>query len=308
MNSFTKRLIGVGLACVGFASVAFALSQSVGYKPWGVPESRRDEYDQRVEELKQDAALRDEYAAKPKPSAKITRTTHDFGLAHSGESFQHAFQIENDGNLELTLKVRDTSPGETSATIEKDLLSPGESTHCVVSVKAAGESLDDVDSQRVTIITNDPFRQTLVLSTTYTLRKEIVAPAKVDFGSHDFGELATADFVVYSQSGSDLEITDVTSDGFQTEWVAVKEDTDTGELFQQSATSGQRITIQGFPKDYGRYTGQLDIALNIDGAEKHATLDFSGAVRPPIGFYGPNVDRRLGVNFGTVENDKQHDQ
>ena len=46
----------------------------------------------------------------------------------------------------------------------------------------------------------------------------------------------------------------------------------------------------------------------VGDRQREASLAFGGRVRPPIGFYGPEVDSRIGVDFGTVEAGKRHER
>lgn len=307
MNSFSKRLILLGLAIFGFSSFALALSQAVTYKPWGVPDSRRDEYDQRMVQINRQAQLQEKYAGMPRPVAVATPSSHDFGPVYPGESLSCAFTIANKGNDELKLKIRETSSDRLGASLDVDSVPPGESIDCAITLAAPEDLQANIDVQSVTIQTNDPLRPVLVLRTALTLREEIVAPQQIRFGNHDLAESATAEFVVYSQRGSKLELLNVFNDDFDIESAAAEADTLTGELAGKSATVAKRITVEIEANDYGKYSGTLDLSFDLDGEIRQVSLPFSGVVRPPIGFYGPNIDKRTGLDFGTVENDKQHD-
>ncbi|MCS7470354.1 DUF1573 domain-containing protein [Stieleria sp. ICT_E10.1] len=307
MNQFTKRLLVFGGLVLGFASFALALTQVVSYKPWGVPDSRRDDYDQRVAELDRQAILRETYQNKPRPSAKAWPAVHDFGWVRPGEAVRHTAEIENVGNAELNLRIRETSLERLTAQLEHERLAPGESTQCTIELVTSNQPSAGLFEGRVTIATNDPLNRTLVLSVLGRQKTELVLPTAIDFGSHDMGEASTVDFVIYSQLAQHLNVVDVSNPAFDLQWVAVSEPIDDQTLGGMSATAASRITVEMEAKDYGHYSDQLELTVEIDGQEKQCKLDFGGRVRPPIGFYGPNVDRRTGVDFGTVENDEQHD-
>ncbi|MDV6029014.1 MAG: DUF1573 domain-containing protein [Phycisphaera sp. RhM] len=307
MNQFTKRLLLFGGLVFGFASFALALTQVVSYKPWGVPDSRRDDYDQRVAELDRQAILRETYQNKPRPSARAWPAVHDFGWVRPGETERHTVEIENVGNAELTLRIRETSSDRLTAQLEGQRLAPGESTRCTIELVARSQPSAGPFDDRVTIATNDPLNKTVVLSVFSRQRQELVLPGAIDFGSHDMGQASTVDFVIYSQLGQRLNVVDVSNPAFDLQWVTVSEPIDAPTLGGRSATAASRITVEMEAKDYGHYSDQLELTVEIDGRQQQCKLDFGGRVRPPIGFYGPKVDRRTGVDFGTVENDEQHD-
>ncbi|PAY18057.1 hypothetical protein CKO51_18885 [Rhodopirellula sp. SM50] len=312
MNQFTKRLLVFGGLVFGFASFALALTQVVSYKPWGVPDSRRDDYDQRVAELDRQAILRETYQNKPRPSARAWPAVHDFGWVRPEETLRHTVEIENVGDAELNLRIRETSSDRLTAQLEEQRLSAGESTRCTIQWVTSSQPSTEPFQGRVTIATNDPLNKTLVLSVSSRQRKELVLPGAIDFGSHDMGQASTVDFVIYSQLAQRLNVVDVSNPAFDLQWVAVPEPIDQqtrGDqtLGDRSATVASRITVEMEAKDYGHYSDQLELTVEVDGQQQQCKLDFGGRVRPPIGFYGPNVDRRTGVDFGTVENNEQHD-
>lgn len=307
MNQFTKRLLVFSFFVVGFASITLALSQSVRFKPWGVPDSRRDDYDKRLSEIDRHDALVKKYSQKARPIAKATPAFRDFGWVSPSESLQHVVLIENVGDADLNLKVRGSSSDRVSGSIENEALKPGEATRCTINLIAKSEPSQTSETQTVTITTNDPLQSTLTFSVQSQLREEVLLPKKIGLGKHDIGESATADFLVYSQLGEDLEIAGIENDSFDIEWVSIPVPNDTAELQAKSARSAQRVTVNVTAKDYGRYNDKFDVRVRLDGVEKHFDVEFGGSVRPPIGFYGPNVDQRNGINFGTVESGKQHD-
>ncbi|MEO1525198.1 MAG: DUF1573 domain-containing protein [Planctomycetota bacterium] len=307
MKSLHSRLIALGITLFGVASVAFALTQTVRYKPWGVPDSRRDEYDQRMVEINAQAEAREQFADQPRPIAAAIPTTHHFGPAFPGESLSYAFSLTNKGDKELTLEVRETSSERIEAALDVQTVAPGESAECVVSLTTPEELLPDVDVQTVTLRTNDPLKPVMVLTTAFSLRKEIITPKKISFGSHDITDPATTEFVVYSQRASNIQLLDVVGESFDIESAAIDEDLSTGDLADKSVTAAKRITLKMFAKDYGSYSGDLALSFDLDGAKHQASIPFKGTTRPPVGFYGPEVDIRSGIDFGTCKNDEQHD-
>ncbi len=311
MNSFTKRLLVFSTVLIAFSMFAITLSQAVSYKPWGVPEARRAEYDDRVSQLDRQAEIRE--SREPRPSAKVWPASHDFGWTQPGQTVTHLFKIDNRGDADLTLRVRNSSSDRILATLDRTVVPPGESARCEVQLTcptdgtAASDSQGLIDKQSGTVSTNDPLNQTKLLWTQCKSARNLVLPDRIDFGSHDVTESSAVDFLVYSQRGESLELTDVKADRFDVQWGIDDADRDDDQLAGQQATVAKRVHVSLRADDYGVYNGGVDMTFKVDGVESTVTIPFEGRIRPPIGFYGPNIDRRTGISFGTVENDKQHD-
>lgn len=307
MNHFTKRLLIFGVLIAGFTTFAFALSQAVIYKPWGVPDSRRDDYDNKLAEIDHKAELREEYKNKPKPKASTSQPLVDFGWVRPGEKLEHRIYIKNDGNAELTVKIRGTSNDALMATLDRKTLQPGDEAECAISLVATSEPDAESISETITVLTNDPFRSALSVRVKYQPRKALILPPRIGFESHDFGEASSTEFLVYSQLGQQFEVVDISNEAYDIRWVATPEELTHEGLDGKSATSANRVRLEIEPKDYGRFEDELDVTVKIDGVEHHSKLAFGGRVKPPIGFYGPKVDSRNGIDFGTVESGTRHD-
>ncbi|KAA5540980.1 DUF1573 domain-containing protein [Roseiconus nitratireducens] len=316
MNPFTRRLLVFGLFILGFASIALALSQTVNYKPWGVPDNRREEYEQKVAELDRAAAVREAIAGQPKAIASVANPFRDFGWVDTGQTYSHAFEIRNDGDAELTLQLGETSCECLDAELESTTLSPGQETRCLVRYTARPddaerrEGLYEPQTATVTVLSNDPQRPRLNLQTRGQLTSSLVLPDGFDFGSTDLGKPAEVQFLVYSQQWESFELLDIRSDQLRIQWSADPVDLTLDELNGKQATSAQRVTLSAEAKDYGAFTGQLTFEIAAKSAGQPPArhlVDFSGRVRPPVGFYGPNIDSRYGLDIGTLESGKQHD-
>jgi hypothetical protein len=311
MNRLSKSLLVFSISILGFASVALALSQTVRYKPWGVPDNRRGDYEIKLAELNQQAELRDQYSSKPKPAAKVSAPRHDLGWVSPGESIQHCFTIENVGDDDLKLKVHRTNLSGISASLDQETLAPGEWGQCTVGFVAETEPSGKTQYHTVTIATNDPLRNTVVLTLQSKQKSELVLPKKIDFGSHDITEASTVDFVIYSQRYETIELLDVANGAFGIQWDSEPVEPSAGELAAElagkAASAACRLKIKITPRDYGKYADSFRIVARLDQVEKEFAIDFDGRVRPPIGFYGPNIDKFSGIDFGTLESGEQHD-
>lgn len=306
MNQFSKRLSFVGGGVVVFILFTLLLSQAVTYKPWGVPDSRRDDYDRKLAEMKERDRLKEDYDNRPKPSVSVLGPQHHFGLVAPGAQLSHSFRVQNDGDAELSLSIHSTSCECLTINLETEKIAPGESANCQVDWKLLSEPETLQQSQRVMLKTNDPFRPSIRLEVASEIKQALVLPESVGFGKHDITEGSTASFVVYSQLLEDLDLKDVVSNDIKFEWAAEPEPVDRGDLLGKEALSAMRVTVVASPETYGHYSGNFRLVFG-NAVDSDAQVPFGGSVRPPIGFYGPNVDQRTGVDLGTLESGKQHD-
>lgn len=315
MTTFTKRMIGMLVSAACFGSITFALSQSVTYKPWGVPDQRRDEYDQKVAELDRQAELRKQYESKPRPIAVASLDHRDFGWVRPEESLSQVFVIRNTGTDELQLDVG-RHDDDVTVEIESAAVAPGQTTDCTVhwairpidsEIKEEAGIDANVQAQRLWLTTNDPLQGSLPLTLKARLRSDVIVPDRIDFGKHDLLEAAKVSFPVYSQLHAKLDIKDVHCDGHDIEWFSQPVEKKTAKLRDQPVTAASEVFVQLEPNDYGQYADELQVIVRIDDRDEVRRIPFSGRVRPPIGFYGPEVDSRNGVDFGTVEAGNRHD-
>jgi hypothetical protein len=312
MNRFKSRLLIVASTGMVLALLVLVLSQWVSYKPWGVPDSRREEYDHKLAELQRQTQLREASRSVPTPDATVFVPRHDFGWWSEGEALHHSFVIMNKGNKELEVALRQTNLPYLSASLESAIVPPGGQVACNVSltVPAAGAAAERHDSEadsvhRVSVVTNDPLDAQLTLTVSGKYRRPLVLPSKLDFGAHDMGVASTVSFVLYSQQWSEFSISDVLIEEAEVDWYSEACDPAAEDLLDQAATSAVRLTIKADGKGYGVYTGKVKLIVQPESQEFF--IDFEGRIRPPIGFYGPNVDRRDGIDLGTLQSGRRHE-
>lgn len=153
------------------------------------------------------------------PNAVVQQKVHDFGDIKQGEIVKASFLISNSGGDLLEIMNVHASCGCTAAKPDKSVLKPGESTKIEVNFNSKGRR--GIQQQRVTVTTNDPANQQLVL----TIKANVVIPEqtkseapKIQFNSsqHNFGKVKEGQVYqhtfTFSNNGSQLlNIKDVKS-------------------------------------------------------------------------------------------------
>lgn len=95
------------------------------------------------------------------PKAEFDNKHYNFGTVETGEIVKHDFVLKNTGKNDLHIRKTRASCGCTVATLDKEVIKPGESSKISIKFNTKGRT----GSQRktVTVITNDPRNPTSVL-------------------------------------------------------------------------------------------------------------------------------------------------
>ncbi|MCC9599050.1 hypothetical protein LOC67_00650 [Stieleria sp. JC731] len=302
MSVLAKRLLIALVITVGFSAVVFALSQNVVYKPWGVPDSRRDEYDAMLAEIERKEQL------KSIPTARVRSSVmqHDFEWVAAGKVCRHSFKVSNVGEVDLELDVLDKGRDDIRVTLDTNVVAPGQSAKCDLEwTVPESDSIDAANS--VFLATNDPINPKVRFSCTAKRRQEIIAPKSIRFEKNDLGESATASFYVFTQLSDQFEVKSVSADGFELDWTTEPASPDEGELKNHSATSAVAMTVNLKSGDFGKFNGMLVVHAETGTGNHEHAIPFSGKVRPPIGFYGPELYQKTGLDMGTLDGGKRKD-
>ena len=103
------------------------------------------------------------------PHVYFAITKFDFGQIMDSSKVTTVFHCKNTGKKNLELLRVKSSCGCTLGKPDKTLLKPGETTNIVVTYNPAGR--EGEDEKTVTIISNDPYNQTVVLKIAASVRK-----------------------------------------------------------------------------------------------------------------------------------------
>lgn len=304
MSFFTRSLLSMfgGILCIGIVSAA--LTNSVTYKPFGVPDHRREEYEKKVQILSEVARLARSENARPK--VRVDNATYAFGMLNPHETATHSFEIFNDGDSPLELQVTDSSCKCTVGELKQRFVQPGGSTKVTLTWNT-GIQADDYE-QAVSLSTNDPMTKEILLKVTGEVRAQCVMPSKVTFAKCEWGMSAEANFVVYSQLWSDFEIKDVSCDLRDFQWVAEPLESHDVAIGGEDARSAWRVRMWTFRQDYGQYESNITVRIEPVGGLKSVTnsIAATGSVKPPISFYSPGIHNSDGLDIGTLVSDKEH--
>ena len=259
MRQLSKRLLVSAGSVLGFATMATALTLVVEYKPYGVPDERRAEYEDKVAEIRERARLLKQLDQTATPRAVVPVSSHDFGLMDPHATATHAFEIRNEGEHPLALDIKKTSCKCTVGSLESGLLQPGETTTVTMTWNTGYE--EDEYQQTATVVTNDPRAKTIELTVKGQVRAELVMPKELAFRISDLAEATQASFVVYSQVWTDFEVIDAMSDLQGFEWYAEPIDCSSALLHGTEARSAWKVTIMAASEEYGEFSGELTLTI-----------------------------------------------
>lgn len=306
MSPFTRNLsMLVAVGTLLFVS-GISASAIVRYKPDGVPDNRRAEYEQKIAEIKLKNELLEASTTTSSPSVSIAETSFDFGLLEPHTTASHSFQISNQGQDPLALEVLSTSCKCTTGILVNGLLRTGESTSVNLTWNTGREA--DHYEQTAVLKTNDPQRPSIELLVKGTVRAEFVAPHEIGFSASDPGSAAKSSFIVYSQLWNRMTVESVTSDLGLFEWNAEPIDVDSPEVKDKNSRSAWRVTVFTTALEYGKYSGTIEITASPGDGNDQVTRSVacSGKVRAPIGFYSPDIHSREGLDLGTMKSGELH--
>lgn len=294
MQSFRNRLlIGVGiLACVAIA--ATGITSVVGYKPWGVPDVRRDEYDLALAKIRREQAIKN----SPRPIASVELLQEPEGLVAANSDVVFTFKLSNLGNRELSLDTNDSMASDLQVQALPEVLQPRSSAEFkvawTVSADAEGEQV-----RQLKLKTNDPLNETIDALMTARVATPLAATIKQVSASADPGENAVGKTIIYSQTTDLLALTETESGGRVL--VSSKPVADEQLLEKWDAKSAIVLTFRHPPLDRVRkFQDVVTATFLVDDEERTLSFDFSGRFRPAIGFYGPELDVRGGLHLGVV--------
>ncbi|MCX7985845.1 MAG: DUF1573 domain-containing protein [Bacteroidales bacterium] len=98
---------------------------------------------------------------KNAPKVEVDKAEFDFGTIKPGEVVKYDFVLKNTGKSDLIIRKTTASCGCTVANVKSKVIKPGESTTLSAEFNSAGRS--GTQSKTITVITNDPNNQRLIL-------------------------------------------------------------------------------------------------------------------------------------------------
>ena len=105
-------------------SLASGVSLSVQYKPYGVPDVLRAEYEEKIADIREREYLLENADKLGEAIAFLPTTIHDFGMLDPHGTGSHQFEIHNQGAAPLALKMGSTTCKCTASKLGSTLLQP----------------------------------------------------------------------------------------------------------------------------------------------------------------------------------------
>src|SRR6056297_1410547 len=109
MSRFAKSLILLIVTLLVIGSTSVVLALVVDYKPYGVPDDKREYYENKLAEIRQHEQRQLEAKHTANPKAVTGQTRHAFGLLNPHTTASHSFGIRNAGDAPLKIAVQDTT-------------------------------------------------------------------------------------------------------------------------------------------------------------------------------------------------------
>ncbi|MCM2372998.1 DUF1573 domain-containing protein [Aporhodopirellula aestuarii] len=303
MKSHFIKFITLPIAAILMISIAGAFSLAVEYKPYGVPDQRREEYDEKLSLIaQQQRVLQGEIPAEELPLAVVDQTTYDFGMIDPHITASHSFTIRNEGQGPLSLKVAGTSCKCTVGKLEHQLLQPGASTNVTLEWNTGYQA--EKYEQTATIVTSDPMHKEIELTVEGEVRAQLIAPESVALVAQQVGEMATGDFVLFSQLWSEFTVMSITSNENDAtlNWEVTPIENDDIALADKHPQSAVRVALATPRHRPGQFQGDLTVTIRPgDGSpDITRTITYAGKVRPPISFISPLLHMHEGLHVGTL--------
>lgn len=307
MSQLAKRLLLCGGFILVFSAITGYLAFSVTYKPYGVSDARREEYEKKITFLRQrEQAILEKRRNDENAVVEVAEMTHDFGTVDPHQSLEHRFQIRNVGTTPLTLSIRETSCKCTVGKLGIPVVMPGEETTATLTWNTGYKS---EDYEQVAVLeTNDPARNLLRLSVRGTVRADLIVPESVALPKADLGDASSTKFVVYSQLWDDFTVSDIESDLDDVNWSVRPLEQDDSRLADLDPRSAWEVLVERPILKTGEFSGTITIKVDPSTGEEslEKTVVITGGSRSPIAFLSPEIKKPGGLDVGTLTSDKDH--
>lgn len=340
MKSLRTRVF-LSLLCLGVLSaIVLSLANSVEYKPYGVPDLVRPQWDaiqQQIaatNEASKAAALANRKTEAgnafasveppveiPQPIAVTDELDFDFGTLDPGTESSHTFIVRNEGSLPLIVSAADTSCKCTVSKASKDVVQPGD--HAEVTLTWNTGTSRKFYRQFAIVKTNDPKRREIEFGVSGQIKTHV--GFDVEGGVKDNvapGEPASTSWIVFSQTMKRFEIESVECQlpGFQftTEEITDKDLKPLGGSYglrvraktdplQASGDFNETVRVSVRTGDLIDAESSSEIAAsppeavdNLGADLVTRELSFQVQVDAPISFYGADLHSEEGLDLGTV--------
>lgn len=307
MSPSSKRTLLIIGSLAAMITVASGVSLSVQYKPYGVPDSRRAEYERKIADLKDREYLFQNVDKLSEAIAYMPDTTHDFGMMDPHGTASHQFEIHNKGSAPLALKMGTTTCKCTAGKLGSSLLQPGEQTTVELTWNT-GYKVDEYEQSAI-LQTNDPTLPEIEIKVKGEIKGELLSPETITFPQRNVAETTHARFIVCSQVWTNFEVENIECGAEDFTWYAEPLNEHDPRLADKQSAYAVEIHVITTPLEQGRFSGNMELVIRSQDGTKtlKRTVSYSGKTRSPISFYSRNIHRQDGLDIGTLTNNKSYE-
>ncbi|TWU43240.1 hypothetical protein Q31b_22780 [Novipirellula aureliae] len=302
--STAQKIAWLLAASAMMIGVAVAVGSVVTYKPYGVPDHRREEYDQIVRDLQEKHSEIAQSKRNRNAIAFAEQTEFDFGLIDPGtEGAEHEFVIRNRGIGPLVLSDGGSSCKCTVAEIADPIIPSGESRN-VKLVWNVGSDITDNYEQQAIIQTNDPQRPEIELTVRGKVRSKWAMHSDNLTQLRGIpGKPIEASCVIYSQLFEDFIVLD-TETSVPNIAVSVEAMSEMDRVgFHARSGYELRFKYRAASENSRRFDELVRVnVFDVESEEvRWIEVPLSGTFGEPVVFLGPAIDIGSGLDLGTVE-------
>ncbi|MEM6688137.1 MAG: hypothetical protein AAF664_01835 [Planctomycetota bacterium] len=305
-------LIALFLGMVGVAAMA-------AYKPWGVRDSQRELFDTIVKKNASDNYLKDRYDGLPRPIAG-TSGRLIVGWVHPNEAMEVSTMVRNAGEADLELALSSDTLYGWHLSLEKKTLKPGESTslclrgHGKDFIVPPSQQVEDrfgpdeeIEGSGVWLMTSDPLKREIELVVEGDLVEEFIYPDFIQPQLMDPGDDCAFDFLVESRQHEAFEVLDVRSNHEETDVIFDRVGELSAEQVKAGVRSAWKINANCTYHEYGKHAQILEVDVLAGQSRQTFLVPVNIRVRSPIVFFSPEMDRRSGLDVGTLDAADEHE-
>ena len=306
MNPSTKRTLLIMGSLAAMISVASGVSLSVKYKPYGVPDVLRADYERKVADIKEREYLLRNADKLSEAIAHMPATTHDFGMMDPHGTASHQFAIHNQGSAPLALKMGTTTCKCTAGKLGSELLQPGEQTTVELTWNT-GYKVDEYEQSAI-LHTNDPTLPEIEIKVKGEIKGELLSPETITFPRTNVAETSHARFVIFSQVWMGFEVENIECGAEDFTWYAEPIDGSDSRLADKQSTHAVEIHVFTTPLEQRKFSGNMELRVRSqDGKDAVVrTVAYSGKPHSPISFHSRDIHFQDGLDIGTLTNKKTH--
>ncbi|MEZ6091515.1 MAG: DUF1573 domain-containing protein [Pirellulaceae bacterium] len=240
-DPFLRRVVIATVVFIPIATSMLALAMTVTYKPFGVPDLKREAYEQKIADIHaaNEALAKGDDATLPK--AVVPESVHDFGMMDPLCEAMHSFDIRNEGDAPLVLTGGSTSCKCTLMEGGTQVIDPGESSKVTLFWNSGRKQ--DYYEQNASIRANDPLMPEINLKIRGKVRFEVgTSVDEVNFVNLQPDGEGTFELDVFSQLFYEFDIQKIQSTLEDLVWTVEPLDAET--LRKRQARSGFRLHLR----------------------------------------------------------------